>query len=229
MELVIQESLPFAFGIAFSPMAIAAIILVLFSQKARTNSLFFLAGWALALSVTGVVVGLVLNAGYSMMGEANGAASETPIFGIIKLIFGLLLFGAAYWEWRNRTPKGEAPKTPKWMMAIEGITPGKTVALAVFLAMLPKNLMLNITSATTIVDSVISLSEKILVFVLFLAVANIAIAMIVFIYWVFGDRSENMLNNWKAWMIKHNSTVLIILYLVYGFILVIPQVLIFVS
>jgi hypothetical protein len=46
----------------------------------------------------------------------------------------------------------------------------------------------------------------------------------VLVYWIFGERAENMLSGWKAWMIRNNSTVLIVLYLFYGFLLVVPQV-----
>ena len=63
MELVIKEILPFAIGIALSPMGIAAIILMLFTQKARSNSLAFLTGWALGISLVGGVVLILVNVG----------------------------------------------------------------------------------------------------------------------------------------------------------------------
>ena len=61
-----KEILPFAIGIALSPMAIAAVILLLFTPKARSNSLAFLAGWALGLTLVGVVVLVLVNVGVSM-------------------------------------------------------------------------------------------------------------------------------------------------------------------
>jgi hypothetical protein len=47
----ISEVLTFAVGVAISPVPIIAVILMLFSAKARVNGLVFLAGWALALAV----------------------------------------------------------------------------------------------------------------------------------------------------------------------------------
>ena len=41
----ISEVLPFAIGIAISPIPIIAIILILFSDRARVNGPTFLAGW----------------------------------------------------------------------------------------------------------------------------------------------------------------------------------------
>lgn len=220
MSLVIQEIMPFAIGIAISPMAIAAIILVLFSRKAQKNSLYFLVGWTLGLLLAIVTVLALFTAGFSMMGED----AQSLNFGFINTVFGLLLFVAAFFEWRNRTPKGEEPKIPKWMMAIDEITPGKTLGLAIFLSLLPKNLMLNITSTTTIASSDISAMQKLVAFLIFLLVANLIIAAVVLVYGIFGERAENTLSSWKAWMIRNNSTVLIVLYLFYGFLLVVPQV-----
>jgi len=196
---------------------------VLFSRKARINSLFFLVGWSAGLIGTSVVVGILLYAGVTLLDSGNGAFN----LGFINLIFGALLFAAAYWEWRNRTPSGEEPVMPKWMAAIDGITPGKTVGLAIFLVMLPKNLMLNITSTTAIVSASITAGQKLLAFLVFFVVANLMVAAIVLIYWLFGERAERMLNTWKAWMIRHNSTVLISLYLFYGLLLTVPQVISF--
>ena len=47
----ISEVLTFAVGVAISPVPIIAVILMLFSQRAKVNGLMFLAGWVLALAV----------------------------------------------------------------------------------------------------------------------------------------------------------------------------------
>ena len=51
----IGEMLPLAIGIAISPLAIVAVILILTTPQARTNGLAFLGGWLLALAVVGGV------------------------------------------------------------------------------------------------------------------------------------------------------------------------------
>lgn len=220
MEQIIKEILPFAVGIALSPMAIAAIILMLFTQKARSNSLAFLVGWALGISIVGVVVLTLVSVGVSML----GGGSQTMDLGIVKVVFGVLLFVAAIVEWRGRTPKGEEPKMPKWMAAIDEISTGKAVGLAIFLSTLPKNLMLNVTAATTIADAGLTISQQILALVLVLIIGNLTIASIVLVYLITGERSGKMLASWKIWMVVNNSTALTVLYIVYGFILLVPQI-----
>jgi len=219
VELIIKEILPFAIGIALSPMAIAAIILMLFTPKARSNSLAFLAGWALGLALVGAVVLVLVNVGVSM--AAGG--SKSIDLGVVKFVFGVLLFVAAYMEWRGRTPKGEEPQTPKWMATIDKISAGKALLLAVFLATLPKNLMLNVTAVTTIADAGLAVGQQIIALAIFLVVGNLTIAAIVMLYLFAGERSEKRLAAWKTWMIAHNSTALTVLYIVYGFILIVPQ------
>ena len=223
MELIIKEILPFAIGIALSPMAIAAIILMLFTQKARTNSLAFLAGWALGISVVGTVVLVLVNVGVSMA----GGESKSLDLSTVKLVFGILLFIAAYMEWRGRTPKGEEPVMPKWMAAVDKMSGGKTLGLAVFLATLPKNLMLNVTSTTTIANAGLAIGQQIIILIIFILVANLTITAIVIIYLFTGERSEKMLASWKTWMVVNNSTALTVLYIVYGFLLVVPQIISF--
>ena len=58
----ISEVLPFAIGIAISPIPIIAIILILFSNRATANGLAFLFGWVAGLAVVGTAVYLFANA-----------------------------------------------------------------------------------------------------------------------------------------------------------------------
>ncbi len=220
MEPVIKEILPFAIGIALSPMAIAAVILLLFTPKAHSNSLAFLAGWALGISVVGAAVLVLVNVGVSML----DGSSPSINFGIAKLIFGVLLFVAAYFEWRNRPPKGREPEKPKWMAAIDRISAGKALFLGVFLATLPKNLMLNVTAATTIANAGLAVGQRIIALVIFTIIGNLTIAATVMLYLLAGERSEKRLATWKTWMIANNSIALTVIYIVYGFILIVPQI-----
>ena len=50
----ISEVLPFAIGVAISPIPIIAVILMLFSERAKVNGPVFLAGWVIGLSVVAI-------------------------------------------------------------------------------------------------------------------------------------------------------------------------------
>jgi hypothetical protein len=63
MGRAISEVLPFAIGVAISPVPIIAVILVLFSARARVNGPVFAIGWAVGVAAVSTIVYLVADAG----------------------------------------------------------------------------------------------------------------------------------------------------------------------
>jgi hypothetical protein len=59
----IGEVLTFAIGVAISPVPIIAVILMLFSGRAKVNGPMFLAGWVVALAVVSGAAYLLSDAG----------------------------------------------------------------------------------------------------------------------------------------------------------------------
>ncbi len=96
--------------------------------------------------------------------------------------------------------------------------------MAIFLSTLPKNLMLNVAAATTIANAGITIGQQIIVTLIFIIIGILTIAGTVMLYLVAGERSKKMLAIWKTWMIANNSKALTVLYIVYGFILIVPQI-----
>lgn len=82
MGRAISEVLPFAIGVAISPVPIIAVILVLFSARARVNGPVFALGWIVGVAVISTVVYLVADAGgrldrwrrvrHVVLGQARG-------------------------------------------------------------------------------------------------------------------------------------------------------------
>ena len=62
MGNAISQVLPYAVGVAISPLPIIAVILVLFSSRARVNGPCFLAGWIVGVGVVSVVAYLAADA-----------------------------------------------------------------------------------------------------------------------------------------------------------------------
>jgi threonine/homoserine/homoserine lactone efflux protein len=139
----ISEVLTFAVGVAISPVPIMAVILMLFSQRARVNGPMFLAGWALALAVVSGVV-------YFMSDVSDAATSSTASDTISwgKIVFGVLFLLLAARNWRSRPQPGTEPEMPKWMAGIDAFSPVKAFALGFLLVCPnPKNLLLSVSAA----------------------------------------------------------------------------------
>ena len=82
----ISEILTFAVGVAISPVPIIAVILMLFSQRARINGPAFLLGWVVALGAVSSVVYALSDASDA---SSNSSASDTISWG--KIALGVLL------------------------------------------------------------------------------------------------------------------------------------------
>ena len=89
------DILPLAIGVAISPVPIIAVILMLFSAKAKSNGLAFLVGWVGALVIAGGIVLTLANAGKI----SEGGTPSTVSF-IIKLLLGKndTILRAVTWE-----------------------------------------------------------------------------------------------------------------------------------
>ena len=114
------DILPFAIGVAISPVPIIAVILMLFSDKAKSNGLAFLIGWIGGLLIAGGIVLTLANAG-----KISGGGTPSTISFVIQLLLGLLLLFLAYRNWQTRPKEDEEPEMPKWMAGIDSFTPAR--------------------------------------------------------------------------------------------------------
>jgi hypothetical protein len=211
----ISEVLPFAVGIAISPVPIIAVILVLFSARARVNGLSFLAGWVLGVAIVSVVVYLIADA--SDASDTESGASDTTYW--IKLVVGILLVLLAVRNWRSQSDDTEK-KPPKWMASIGSLSPLKAVGLALLLSGVnPKNLALSLGAGTSLAQAGVSGTEAAVGLIVFVVVASVSIGVPVVFYLVGGQRAAHVLDGWKTWLGAHNAAVMAVLFLVFGVVL----------
>jgi threonine/homoserine/homoserine lactone efflux protein len=213
----ISEVLPFAIGIAISPVPIIAVILMLFSDRARVNGPAFLFGWMAGLAVVGTVVYVVAD---SANAATDTSASDTVSWG--KVALGVLLLGLARRNWAKRPAPGEAAELPKWMATVESMAPGRAFVLAVLLSVVnPKNLVLTVGAAAGLGQIVgLSTGDAIVALAVFVVVSSLAIIFAVG-YNAFGGASaRKTLEDLKTWMVEHNHAVMAVLLLVFGVVLI---------
>ena len=129
MSEAIGAVLPLALGIAISPISIIAVILMLFSPRARQNGVAFLAGWVLALTVVGAIVLVLAEAG-----RVGSDDSTSNVTALLKALLGVLFLFLASASGATARPRGEQAPMPNWMAAIDSFTTGRSLGLAALLA-----------------------------------------------------------------------------------------------
>jgi len=209
----ISAILTFAIGVAISPLPIIAVILMLFSQRARVNGPAFLAGWVLALAALSTVVYVVSRDGNV---ATSSTASDSVSWGKIALGVGMLALARR--NWRKRPAPGEEAVMPKWLATVESVSPLKAFGLAVVLAAVnPKNLILTLGAATGLAQvQGLSTSDAVVALAVFVVIASLSIAGPVLYALLGGARARTALDSAKAWLTTHNAAVMAVLFLVFG-------------
>jgi hypothetical protein len=208
----ISAVLGFGVGVAVSPVPIIAVILMLFSQRARVNGPVFLLGWVAALAVVSGIA-------YVLAGQGNASTSSTASDTIAwgKIVFGALFLLLAVRTWRKRPAPGAEAELPAWMAGIDGFTPVKALGLGVLLAGVnPKNLMLSLAAGTALAALGLDTDQAIWSLVVFVILGSLTIATPVVYYLLGGEAAERRLTDLKTWLGVHNDAVMTVLFLVLG-------------
>ena len=208
----ISDILTFAAGVAISPAAIIAVILMLLSARARVNGSLFLLGWVVALGALSAVV-------YAISDQSNAATSNTSSDSVswLKIGLGVAFLLLARREWRKRPAPGEEPEMPRWMRGIDAFTPLEALGLGAFLgAANPKNFILAIGAAAGLAQLGLSTVDAVVSLVVFVAVGSLTVAGPVFAYLLGGERAKSELAELRGWLGRHNDAVMTALFVVLG-------------
>jgi|SoiMethySBSTD1v2_1073268.scaffolds.fasta_scaffold328789_2 Sap-like sulfolipid-1-addressing protein len=212
MGQAIGQLLPFAVGVAVSPMPIVAMVLMLVTPLARTNGPSFLLGWVAGVAVTGAIF-LAL----ASPSDASDEGQPADWVNWVKLVLGLLLLLVVVREWRARPHEGEETPTPKWMGALDHFTPIKAAGAGVLLsAANPKNLLLIVGGAAAVAGLGISTGDQVVAWVVFTLIASIGVGAPLVIYFAMGDHAAGILEGLKSWMARNNAAIMAVLCLIIG-------------
>lgn len=212
MGTAIGQSLPYAIGIALSPIPIIAVVLMLTSQKARVNGPAFVVGWLVGMGVVGTIV-------LCLAGPSNASDSGQPATWVswVKIALGAALLLVAARQFKSRPHGDDEPQMPKWMTSIDKTTPIAALGLAAALAGAnPKNLLLDVGGAATIAQTGIPAGQQAIAYVVFALIGTLGVGIPVGIYFVMGARSEHVLTGLKDWMGRHNAVIMSVLCLIIG-------------
>jgi threonine/homoserine/homoserine lactone efflux protein len=212
----ISEVLPYAIGVAISPIPIIAVILMLFSNRAKVNGPVFLLGWVIGLSV---VVAVVYAIAHAANAATDSTASDTVSW--IKVGLGLVLLGAARRQYAKRPQPGEDPGMPKWMATVDDMKPGAAFVLAIVCsAVNPKNLILAAGAAAGVAQVNDSVGDAVVALLVFVVIASSSVAGAVAYYFIGGAKARAHLDDLRTYLSTHNAAVMATLLLVLGVVLI---------
>ena len=208
----ISEVLTFAIGVAISPVPIIAVILMLFSRRAKVNGLAFLVGWVVALAAVSTVV-------YVVSHDGNVATSSTAADSVswAKIALGVVLLLLARRNWAKRPAPGVEPAMPKWLAAVDTLSPVKAFGLGILLAGVnPKNLILTAGAAAGLAQLGLSATDAVVAIAVFVVLGSVTIVVPVLYTLAGGERARTKLEAAKVWLSLHNAAVMAVLFLVFG-------------
>ena len=212
MTSVVGEILPLAIGVAISPIPIIAAILMLLSPKAKSTSVAFLIGWIVGIVVAIVVFTLLVvgaSAGRRRRSVTDrGRDQDRPRWAALAGCRTPVAWSAG---------EGEPAALPKWMSAIDSMTPGKGFGLGFLLASVnPKNLLLAASAGLIVGSAQLTSSEIAAVVVIFTVLAGCTVLIPVVAYLIASERMREPLEGLRSWLVGNNATIMAVLLLVIG-------------
>jgi threonine/homoserine/homoserine lactone efflux protein len=207
-------------GIAMSPIPILATILLLSTREAKRNGLAYAIGFFTGLTVLTVAVVWFV--------RAHGLSPRSTTSHVVAggtLALGLALVAFSSYQLTHRKDSIETPPIPRWLRVVDRFRTPQSAGLGFFnSAFNAKNFALLLVAASIVGENALDPVETSIAVILLLIFAMLGIIAPLSIYLVGGQRSTNLLEAWKLWLIRNNATVMGVLFLFFGVVMVIKGI-----
>lgn len=209
---VLGEVLPLAVGIIVSPMPIAGVIALLLGPKGRGNAVVF----TVAFLVATFAVTLAFASGSK--GTTRSDSFFAQLFHIVLgFAFAALFLFLAYRSFRGRPKKGEEPKEPRWLAAIDSFGPVKSAGLGLLLGVANvKNLPIMIAVGATIGTEGLEWPLVFLAVFVFSVIACLGVLVPTLLGGSGSKGITSFLASTKTALIRHDAIIMTVLFLVLG-------------
>lgn len=210
MGQAISAILSPALGVLVSPLPVAGLILILFSDKARSNSIFFLLGWMIG-NASLFLLGMLF------MGLGAQRGDPEPAGRVISLVLGILLILLAVREFLHRPKKGEKPKTPAWFARISHIGVWGAAGFGFsFSALNPVNALLSLSAGAQVGALRLTNAQRGAITVIFVLIASASIIVPTVAFLIAGHKLDKALDALRGWLLRYNAVIMSALLLLIG-------------
>lgn len=206
----IAEVLAFGVGVALSPLAVVALVVMLVSRGGVRPAWAFAGAWVLSLGVVSTVVLLIADGADA---STNGAPASWV--SVVKIVVGLLLVLFGVRQWRGRSGGDKETGTPGWMRKLDNVSVARAAGLAAaFNVVKPKNLLLTIGAGVAIAQVGASAAGQAAALAVFLVLGTVGLAIPLAIHVLMPGRGVGLLTELRDWMVRENATIIAVLSLV---------------
>lgn len=204
-----------AIGLALSPLPLIAIFMLLMTPHAKQNGIAFLVGWFFGIILICLSVILIPDSINTTWKTANTS-------GNMQVVFGILMFVGAILVKQKGSKRKDPIKVPKIFKSIDKFGVKRSLSLGFLLSSLNiKNLALAVAGAIQI-KTVINGSyfESFTTIVLFSIISSLTIITPVCIYIFSQEKMDRLFMNWRNWLIRNQSLILVFVLVFFGGILI---------
>lgn len=195
--------LPYAPGLIVSPLPVAAVIMLLVSNGGSRKATVFEAVW-LAVSLL-IVIGVSAVVGQAPPRERGAVPTWEAV---VVLVLGVLLLGLALLvlgAWRRQRRMAGEPPIPRWMRALDTISPAKTAALAAVLIVAnPVNASMLIAAGIALGHLRLQFTADLLPAALFVVIGSLTM-LAPWLITLASGRGAGFLPRARRWLLLHNN------------------------
>ena len=190
----------YALVAAASPLVLTATLVVIRSERPRTNGIAFLSGFLLGTTIA-CVLGLILG-----QATVERFDSHETLQGVLALLVGVALVGAALRE-RHMPPPRPEPESGQGGTILAGLSrvgPAAALSMAGLLGFGgPKRLVLSFLAMASVSEAGLGDVEDFTLLALYVAMATVLVSVPVGIVVVAGSRAAVIVQQGESWLKTH--------------------------
>jgi hypothetical protein len=181
---------------AVSFVALTTVLVVIRSERPRTNGIAFLLGFVCGTTIA-AFLGLMLG-----QVAVERVSSHETIHAVLALLVGVALVGAGFVERRRPGPHGvDTDRTGAMAARLRNVGPGTALSVAGLLGFGgPKRLILAFLAMASVSSADLGAVESLTLLVLYVAVATALVSVPVGIVVVGGDRAIAVVDRGESWL-----------------------------
>jgi threonine/homoserine/homoserine lactone efflux protein len=211
----IGHILPIALAVALSSVPITITIFILLSPNRSRSAVPFMIGWLIGLFLVVTLSALVAQ----LVPTPRGPRRPETAVGAIEILVGLALVVLGFLSFRHARRESEPP-VPKLLATQRRLGPWEAFGLAMILNIRPKGLLLAIAAGLSIRGDTDSLTEAIIVIVVYTLIAASTVVVPIIATLVAPTRMEPRLTSTREWLIRNGEAMTALIVILIGVVII---------